>query len=285
MFSSHTPKNIMIVKGNGEREPFDLLKLEHSLLRAGASALATEKVLKKMSEEVRQDMTTSEIYEHAFFLLKLYEKHSAARYSIRKAVQDLGPTGFIFEKLLAEVYRAKGYTVETGKMVSGHCTEHEIDMIAYNDRKLIMGELKFHNQQGMKSDLKVALYVKARFDDLRKATFNFGGKEYMLSEGLLITNTKFTKTAIGYAMCAGVNLIGWNYPSRGNLHHLIEHYQLDPITSLLSLTIEEKRYLLEKGIITCKQILKDTHILYSAGFTQTHIRSILEEISSLKITT
>lgn len=284
MFSSRTPKEIYVIKGNGQREPFNLFKLENSLLHAGASSAAIDAVLRKMEREVRSDMTTAQIYERAFFLLRLQEKQSAARYSIRKAVQDLGPTGFLFEKLIGEVYRARGYTVETGKIVTGKCTEHEIDLIAYNDRKLVMGEVKFHNQQGMKSDLKVALYVKARFDDLRHVTFNFGNTERILSEGVLITNTKFTKTAIGYAMCAGVNLIGWNYPSRGNLHHLIEQYQLDPITILSTLSKDEKDQLLQKGIITCKQLLAQQDELHATGFTQTQIRSILDEIALLKIT-
>lgn len=275
---------IFIVKGNGEREPFNLFKLENSLLRAGATPVAIEKVLHKIQSEIKDEMTTSDIYHRAFFLLKQYEQPSAARYSIRKAIQDLGPTGFLFEKLVGEIFRAQGFTVETGQMVKGYCTEHEIDLIAYNDQKLVMGEVKFHNQPGMTSDLKVALYVKARFDDLRKTHFNYGGKERTLSEGFLITNTKFTKTAIGYAMCSGVSLIGWNYPSRGNLHHLIELYHLDPITCLSTITTDEKHYLLEKGVITCKQLLQNDQPLYDAGFSQTRIRNIREEIASLNIT-
>jgi len=35
------------------------------------------------------------------------------------------------------------------------------------DDKHIFVEAKFHNRLGVKTDLKVALYVKARFDDLK----------------------------------------------------------------------------------------------------------------------
>lgn len=284
MLRSTATNEIFIIKGNGEREPFNLFKLENSLLKAGASPVAIEKVVGKLKGEVTDGMTTSDLYHRAFFLLRNYEKQSAVRYSIRRAVQDLGPAGFLFEKLIAEIFKAQGYTVETDKMVQGGCTEHELDVIAYNDKKLIMTEVKFHNQPGMTTDLKVALYVKARFDDLRKMQFVYGGKERSLSEGILITNTKFTKTAIGYAMCAGVGIIGWNYPARDNLHQLIEQYQLDPITALSSLSKDEKKYLLDKGVLLCKELLKNQDILAQAGFSQSHINSIVEEIKLLNIT-
>lgn len=37
-----------------------------------------------------------------------------------------------------------------------------------------MAEAKFHNELGIKSDLKVVLYVKARFDDLKENVYMYG---------------------------------------------------------------------------------------------------------------
>ena len=42
----------------------------------------------------------------------------------------------------------------------GHCVEHEVDVMAWNENKLIIAEAKFHNAIGLKSDLKVALMLK-----------------------------------------------------------------------------------------------------------------------------
>ena len=275
-------QEIIVIKANGEREPFNIFKLENSLLRAGATPQAVQNVLAKIQKELHTEMHTSEIYERAFFLLRSYEKHPATRYSLRRAVLDLGPAGFVFEQLIAEVFKAQGYTVETDKVVQGFCAEHEMDVIAYNSTKLVMAEVKFHHQPGMTTDLKIALYVKARFDDLRKMHFTFGGKERLLSEGWLITNTKFTKTAIGYAMCGGVGLIGWNYPVHGNLHDMIEDNGLHPITCLSTISSDEKKYLLDKKILLCKTLLQNDHILQDAGFPASRIRSIFEEIEFLK---
>ena len=62
--------------------------------------------------------------------------------------------------------------------------------------------MKFHNELGMKSDLKVALYVKARVDDLKKHKAERG--ERPIDEGWIITNTKFSKMAVQYANCNGM---------------------------------------------------------------------------------
>lgn len=270
-----------VVKSNGEREPFNVLKLEQSLLNAGVSPTASQKIIQVVQSELVDGMTTAEIYRHAFFLLHKMEKPSAVRYSMRRALADLGPSGFPFEKFVSEIFKAQGYAIETDKMIKGYCAEHELDVIAYNDKKLIMTEVKFHNQNGIKTDLKVALYVKARFDDLRKMHYHYGGRDMVLSEGLLITNTKFTKSAISYAMCAGVGMIGWNYPARGNLHDLIVQHKMHPITLLTTLSADEKKYLIGRGLVICSSIPEKVSILHEGGFSQKRINAIIEEIRAL----
>lgn len=272
---------ITVLKSNGEREPFNVLKLEHSLLNAGVSPSSAQKIISIVQGELVDGMTTAEIYRHAFFQLHKMEKTSAVRYSMRRALSDLGPSGFPFEKFVAEIFKAQGYTIETDKMIKGYCAEHELDVIAYNDKKLIMTEVKFHNQNGIKTDLKVALYVKARFDDIRKMHYHYGGREMTLSEGLLITNTKFTKSAISYAMCAGVGMIGWNYPVRGNLHDLIVQHKMHPITSLISLSADEKKYLIGRGFVICSTVTDKLSVLHEGGFSQKRINAIIEEIKAL----
>lgn len=272
---------ITVVKSNGEREPFNVLKLEHSLLNAGVSPTSVQKIIDVVQKELIDGMSTTEIYRHAFFILHKMEKASAVRYSMRRSLSELGPSGFPFEKFVAEIFKVQGYTIETDKMIVGYCTEHELDVVAFNEKKLIMCEVKFHNTNGIKTDLKVALYVKARFDDLRKMHFNYGGREMMLSEGLLVTNTKFTKSAISYAMCSGVGMIGWNYPVNGNLHDLIVKYKMHPITSLVSINSDEKKYLISKGFVICSTVLEKLPILQAGGFSRQRIDAIIDEIKAL----
>lgn len=273
-------KDVLIVKSTGEKELFDVKKLETSLVRAGANQKNVVLIANHILKEVRDGMSTGEIYVHAFSLLRKYEKPVALKYSVRRAVMELGPSGFPFEKFIAELFKARGFKSETNLIARGQCVEHEIDVIAWNDRKLIIAEAKFHNDIGLKSDLKVALYVKARFDDLRETLFTAEGKKKIFDEAYLITNTKFTSHAIDYARCAGLALIGWNYPSAGNLHNMIEDFNLHPITALTSLSGSEKRNLLLQGIVLSKQ-LSDRNILKNAGIKDTKISSVLQEIKEL----
>jgi hypothetical protein len=210
-----------IIKANGHREPFNVEKLRASLINSGATDDAAERVIDHIEKELHEGMSTSDIYKHAFDILHDQNIPVAHSYSLRRAIMHIGPTGFPFEKIVAQVFEEMGYTVVTDQMVAGKCVAHEVDVVAYNDDKLIMCEAKFHNELGTKSDVKVALYVKARFDDLKAATFDYGKHGRKLDDGILITNTKFSSTAIQYGLCENLTMIGWNYPETGNLHDLI----------------------------------------------------------------
>ena len=215
-------KQVSIIKANGVREAFNPTKLRESLLRAGAEEESISSVMSRVLSELHDGTTTREIYDHAFKYLKEYKRPVAQRYSIRRALMEMGPTGFPFEDFVAEIFKARGFETLTRQTVLGGCVPHEVDVVAWNEEKLIMVEAKFHNELGIKSDLKVALYVKARMDDLKGSVFNYGGKDRKLSEGWLVTNTKFSSTAIHYGVCQNLVMIGWNYPEKGNLQDMIE---------------------------------------------------------------
>ncbi len=274
-----------VVKSDGTKELFDVKKLEGSLLRAGASSKIVEEILLHLNGHMSHDISTREIYKHAFELLHKEENPVAIKYSLKRAISELGPSGFPFEDFIAEIFRHKGFNAETGKMVKGFCVEHEMDVVAWNKEKLIMVEAKFHNEPGTKSDLKVILYVKARFDDLRQMKFKYGmenGAERELDEAWLVTNTKFTSTAIEYGSCqGGVNMIGWNYPPVGNLNDMIIESKLHPLTCLVSLNGREKKALLDKGIVLCKTLVLNPVLLDEAGVSKEKQVKVIEEIDSL----
>src|SRR6185436_18097982 len=141
---------IYVVKADGTREPFDVEKLEHSLKRAGAASKAVHEILNTVRDEITDGVTTREIYQKAFELLHKKEYPVALKYSIKRAIMELGPSGFPFEDFVAEIMRKKGFQAETGQIVRGFCVEHEIDVVAWNPEKLIMIEAKFHNTLGTK---------------------------------------------------------------------------------------------------------------------------------------
>ncbi|MEK7150230.1 MAG: ATP cone domain-containing protein [Patescibacteria group bacterium] len=271
--------DVIIVKSNGERERFDIKKLETSLAKLNASGRVIGLICDHVVKELREGMSTSEIYTHAYSLLRRHERPVALKYSIRRAVTELGPSGFPFEKFIAEVYKARGYKAETNLSAMGHCVEHEVDVMAWNENKLIIAEAKFHNAIGLKSDLKVALYVKARFDDLKDTLFSVEGKKRKFDEACLITNTKFTSHATNYAECSNLRIIGWNYPKEGNLHSIIEDFNLHPITALTTLSSSEKRDFILKGLVLTKNLSSD--ILINNSIKETRVDSIIQEIREL----
>ena len=273
---SMTDGKIFIIKNNGTREEFQSDKLRESLGKAGASTDATDKIVSHITREIEDGMSTTVIYRHAFELLHKMAEPAVARYSLKRAIADLGPSGFPFEKFVAEIFKAKGYETLTDQIIEGSCVSHELDVVAWNENKLIMAEAKFHNELGIKSDLKVALYVKARFDDLKGKEFFYGSKR-TLTDGLLITNTNFTEKAIQYSECAGAKLIGWNYPRVGNLHDMVEDGNLHPITCLETLSKSEKRSLMDKGIVLCKTVRENPESLRSVGFNQEAIERVKQE--------
>ena len=252
---------ITIVKASGKHEDFDAEKLRFSLLHSGASSEATEAVIKHVVPELKSGMSSSDIYQHAFDFLSKLDKPVARSYSLRRAVMDLGPSGFPFEDFVAEILRTKGFECVTRQTVLGGCVAHEVDVVAYNEKKLIMVEAKFHNELGTKSDLKVVLYVKARFDDLRDNVFSYGSKDRKLTDAWLVTNTKFSSTAIHYGVCKNMTLIGWNYPEDGSLQQMIEAGGLHPITCLTTLSQGEKRTLLVAGLVLCSKVKENPAIL------------------------
>ncbi len=275
-------KKVYVVKADGTRELFDQSKLEDSLKRAGANSKTTEDIIAHIKTHLTEDITTHEIYKHAFDLLHKSDGPIALKYSLKRAIMDLGPSGFPFEDFVAEILKQKGFNAVTGQIVKGFCVEHEIDVVAWNKEKLIMVEAKFHNELGVKSDLKIALYVKARFDDLSKVEFDYDGKR-KLDEGWLVTNTKFSSTAIEYGSCqGGLRMIGWNYPPVGNLHDMILEAKLHPLTCLINLSGRQKKVLLEKGVVLCKTLAENKELLTEvAGLSELEVKNVLEEIAML----
>lgn len=277
-----SPETLTIVKANGHHETFDPEKLRFSLLNSGASQADTEEVLEHLIPELHSGMTTGDIYRHAFAILKNISRPVARSYSLRRAVMDLGPSGFPFEDFVAEILKVKGYECVTRQTVLGGCVPHEVDVVAWNPKKLVMIEAKFHNELGTKSDLKVVLYIKARFDDLKENVYAYGGKDRKVTDSWLITNTKFSSTAIHYAECKGMTLIGWNYPEKGNLQDMIEEEGLHPVTCLTSLSEAEKRTLLTSGVVLCSMIKENPGILTKLLGEGVDAEAILNEINELK---
>lgn len=281
-----TKPGIYIIKADGVRELFDREKLLRSLRKIGTDNKTADIIVTEVEKNLHDGHTTREIYHQAFTLLKKHQRPVALRYSLKRAIAELGPSGFPFEKFIAEIFKAQGYQAITDQIVMGNCVPHEVDIVAFNDFELIMVEAKFHTDFSSNSDLKVALYIKARFDDLANGSYSYGlikkpnipGRQ--MTKGMLITNTKFSSTAIQYGECVKLNMVGWNYPQENNLHNLIENFNLIPLTALTTLTQTEKKMFLANNIVLSKQ-LGDYSLLKSHGINDIKAKAIIKEVYDL----
>jgi hypothetical protein len=270
----------LITKADGTTEFFKIEKLRRSLRRAGADPREVNDIIAAVEKHLYNGIQTQEIYRYAFSILRESRPPAAARYSLRRALFNLGPTGFPFEKFLGRLFEHDGYKTKTGIMIQGRCAPHEIDIAAYKDNHSFVGEAKFHARPGVKSDLQVAMYSYARLLDLKNAKICqediCGIKEFWL-----ITNTKFTTTAENYGTCVGINMLSWDYPKRDNLHDRIQRAGVYPITVLQSITAAQAETLIAKDIILCSDLLQHEHVLRHLHLPVRKHEALMQEVHNL----
>ncbi|MCF8233775.1 MAG: restriction endonuclease [Bacteroidales bacterium] len=272
-------QQINIRKHTGELEPFDGGKFRESLRRSGASDREIEEVLNDVLSELHEEITTQKIYRIAYAKIRKLSQRSAGRYKLKKALFQLGPTGFPFEHFVARLLEIEGYQVRTGQIIRGKCVEHEVDVVAKKPGKMIMAECKFHQTEGAKSDVKTSLYVRSRFHDIKNKLDE--QKQDMIFEPMLITNTRFTLDAEQYGKCSGLKLLSWDFPKGNSLKDWIDRSGFHPITVLKSLTKKETKILIDKGIVLCREIKNNPDVLNDLPITQRRKSSIVKEATSM----
>jgi len=271
---------LTITKADGTAQEFDAGKLTRSLARAGAPEDTARAVASQVEKEIHNGETTRDIYRSAFAHLRDL-RPAAARYSLKRAVFEFGPSGFPFEKYIAEIFRARGYSASTDRIIRGRCVEHEVDVIlerAGSEPESVYIEAKFHHSPGFKTDEQTVLYVQARTEDI---IAGLPADTASHARGMLVTNTKFTSRAIQYATCRGLGLLAWEYPERGNLHDLIEETKQYPLTILSSLSGIQKQKALEVGIVLCRDVAGRTEALKSLGISGADMKRAEEEAVGL----
>jgi Holliday junction resolvase-like predicted endonuclease len=254
-------KKFKILKASGEEQDFSEAKLRNSLHRSGASQAMVDAIVTEMYGYMHEGISTRQIYDRAFQLLRKRVRSNAARYSLKRAIMELGPTGFPFERLVAAVFTKQGFSVEVSKTVQGKCVRHEVDVVAQKDNLTLMIECKYHNTQGKICNVHVPLYIRSRFNDIESVWQLDQQNENRKFEGWVVTNTRFSIDAADYGICAGLKLVGWDFPHRGSFRDMIEKAGLLPITVITGLAGRHKQMLLEAGILLCSELCEKPHLL------------------------
>ena len=275
---------INIIKASGEKAPFEIEKVIRSLERAGTDKLLVEEIVQDIEKAVYDGMTTKKIYKMAFKILKRKSRVSASRYKLKKALMELGPSGYPFEKFVGSLLSHEGFDTKVGVIVQGNCVQHEVDVIAQKDNKHYMIECKYHSDQGRFCNVKIPLYIQSRFLDVEKQWEKQQGHKTKFHQGGVYTNTRFTTDAIQFGTCVGLMLTSWDYPKGNGLKERIDKSGLHPLTSLTTLTKAEKSKLLDKGIVLCKDINENPSLLEQIGIAKQRQKDILEDSEELCIT-
>jgi len=272
---------IHVLKASGQLAPFDSAKLRKSLHKAGADAGVIDKILEEIKLGLYDGISTYKIYQKAFDLLRARSKPTAAKYKLKNAIMELGPSGYPFEKYFAELLAAQGYKVKTNLVLDGKCVTHEVDVQAEVDNLIHFIECKFHNSRGYVTDVKISLYVHSRFIDLRDKQSLLTQNTDKHFKGWVVTNTKFSTDAIQYGQCAGLELIAWDFPEGKGIRDMIEKTGLHPVTCLTTLTNNEKQTLLNEKVIVCKDLIKNVSVLENMGIKPNRLKNILAEAGEL----
>ena len=273
--------SIKIKKRNGDLAPFDEEKLRRALIRSGAKPRDLEEALEAVQGVLYDGIDTHKIYQTAYNSLKKRSHHSAGRYRLKKAMMDLGPSGYPFEKFVGKLLESQGYQSSVNVIVQGACVSHEVDVVALKGNEQLMVECKYHTDVSIKSDVKVALYIHSRFQDVSKAWAADSEDMEMKYQGMIVTNTRFSTDATQYAECVGLKLISWDYPRSGSLKDWIDQSGYHPITSLGLLTKNEKVRLLEKGLVLCRDVNRQRDLLEEVVLNKNKIPRILAEAHAL----
>lgn len=271
---------IEIVKHSGERSQFSIKKLQTSLRKSGADDEMVQEISQSVEKELYPGISTKEIYNRAFSLLKKRKGVFASRYKLKKAIYELGPTGFPFEKFIGSLLFYSGYEVSTGQILQGKCVTHEVDVVGHKKEQYIIAECKFHSDEGRKCDVKIPLYIHSRYRDI----FNFyngNPNEKTPNQGWVVTNTRFSEDAVQYGKCVGLYLLSWDYPENEGLKDRIDRLGLYPITVSTLLSQREKQFLLSRDVVLCRQLVKDNFYLDHLGISEKRKERILKEINIL----
>ena len=270
--------NVLIRKASGDGDPFDPEKLRQSLRNTGANDEEIARAMTAVERQLRQGrghgISTKSIFQTAHRSLRRARRPVAARYNLRRAVERLGPSGFPFEQLYGELLRAEGWQPKVGVVLNGKFVSHEVDVDARRDNQRILCECKFRREQRSKIEVRIALYVYARSQDLRAVE---GGYDAFH----LVTNGRFTSDAVRYGEGVGLVMLGWSHPTGAGLRERIERAGLHPITCLTDLQGKEQKMLLKQGIVLCRQLKERMETLEDLSVPAARLGRVRNEIDQL----
>jgi hypothetical protein len=270
-----------VTKSAGHLVDFDPDKLQRSLCKSGATPEVADSIVTEISNNLFEGIRTKDIYGWAFRLLRQRARPAAARYSLKQALLQMGPSGYPFETFIGRLFEHDGWQVQVDAILEGFCIRHEVDVMAEKGSEISLCECKFHNRQGQVCDVKIPLYIDARFRDIQRNWEAIQLHSDKKIQGWIFTNTRFTDDAAQYGACAGMKVISWNEPNGNGLKDWIDRTGLHPLSCLTNLTRAEKQSLLEMKIVLVKDLVENPQALDQCRIRGQRYNAVMEEARAL----
>ncbi|MFH1325308.1 MAG: restriction endonuclease [archaeon] len=237
-------RRISVKKMNGETEIYNPEKLRKSLVRVGADDETINRILEKVDRILHDGIETKKLFDFVHKELNKTRPAAGLKYNLKSAMVRMRiHGGFVFEKFAGRVLEKQGYKIQMNPVIQGEYVTHEIDVFAQKGSEKLMVEVKHHMDSGERVPIQTALYVYARFLEVKKK----------FTKPMLITNAKFSEQVVYYSKGVGIRLMGWKYPYQDSLEDNIARYNLYPIT-ILEMPENEIRKYLEKNILTIQEL-------------------------------
>lgn len=268
-------------KESGELIAFDIEKLRYSLSKSGASPIEVQEVIERMQPLIHDGMTTKAIYKQAFNLLKRVNGTFAARYSLKRALRDLGPAGYYFELWISKFLQSYGYITDENQLIKGKAVTHEADVVALKDNVLHWIECKFRNTIDAKISVTTPMYLLSRVNDIKGIEFELCGGKHAFQQGWLITNAYLTADSIAFGEFYGIKMLSWDYPAKKSIKHLVDRMALYPITCLTTINQKEKQFLMENNVLLVKDLHANLELLGREIFNPRSKSKIVKEVQEL----
>lgn len=244
---------LFVKKADGSRQPFDKQKVIRTCMRMQLSEKQAEAVADKIERKIYDGISTKKVLQLIFSYARAYMPALKHRIDLRESISLLRPKPD-FEQFVRLVLEAYGYEIKGNQLLRGRCVEHEIDGIVKKNNQIVCLEVKHHFNSHTYTGIGVCLEAQAALEDLkdgfaREHTIKF-------NKAMIVCNTKFSDHAKQYAVCKGIELIGWSMPKNAGLERMIEDKKLYPITLLKNLDRKDEARLGDAGIVLLKQLIE-----------------------------
>jgi hypothetical protein len=270
-----------VKKADGSLQPFDRAKVRRTLRNMGIAAEQADRIADEIQNQAYDGIETSTLLRMIRTRARAIRPAVANRTNLRRALALLRPKPD-FEEFVRVLLRECGYQVEPGCILLGRCGEHEVDAIARNNGKVRFVEVKHHFNHHRMTGLDEGRIARAIVEDIQEG-FRSGGCASTVDGAMIVCNTKLTEHAKRYADCWGIEHIGWDHPSEGNLQTMIEETQSYPITIVAGVSPSVRTKLVGAGILTAKQlVLSDAAaVAGSSGLSLRQVMTLTDRARSV----